>query len=77
MSNIVLNAPLPVLIPAPQRGEQKQAAYDNKILFIFLILMSFLVTLGLVFVSLTKEISSSPSVTIEEKSKPLQTGEYV
>ena len=67
--NMVLNSPLTVL---PQTRE-----YDNKILFVFLGLMLFMVVLGLLFVNLTKSLSQKDSFNVEKIQQPKIVGEYV
>lgn len=68
--NIVLNTPLPVFAAAKQE-------YDDKILFFFLILMSILIILGLVFVNFARELSNNRPPNTYEQVAPSKLTEYV
>lgn len=67
--NLVLNTPITSLVP-----KQK---YENVVLFVFLGLMFFMVTMGLLFIDLTKQFSDSQSNTIEKPTELPQQGRYV
>ncbi len=67
--NLVLNTPITALVP-----KQK---YENTVLFVFLGFMLLMVTMGLLFVDLTKQFSNNQSNTIEKPVELPQEGRYV
>jgi len=60
--NIILNTPLPTTFVSKREHQE----YDNKILFVFLIFMIFLATLGLLFVNVSRELSKTSPVQLTQ-----------